>query len=343
MARSASRGARSSSKTKSRSRDRAASARRSKQRWRGLKESTHGRYEATARDFAACCAASGVDAWPVHPGALQDWVAALGASCLPSTIETYVNNLRLFCTAEGRPFPTKEALAGVRLTIRGLWRDAWRDVSRAPPLRLRHLERMCRKLDLSVPRHARLAAMLYVGHGAMLRSVELLRLRDKDIVITPYGVRVKIVAAVDKTRLTTKGKATYVWIPAEGSRAREMMLRWRRHYHARRPTDSAWEKAPSYASWLSQISKVGKAVGVPRATTHSLRAGGCTDYLEGECRDEVVKRTGRWASQTYLQYFRPTGEELSARLGAALSSVSKRNDQRRRKRSRRHRRHYDSH
>ena len=300
-----------------------ADAARAKQRWRGLHPDQHGQYFANADDYAACCVAGGLTPWPVTAPKVEDWIIALGESVLPSTVSTYVDKLRLFCTAEGLTFPSKDELKGARLNIRGQRRHAWRDVERAPPIRLRHLRRFVRRrLDLAKPQHCRLAAMLYVGHGAMLRSVELRRLRDCDIEVTSFGVRVWVAPTSDKTQVVQRAKAREVWIPAKGTEAREMLLRWRHHYKPRRSTDSAWETAPSYYSWLRQLKEVGAAVGVDGATTHSLRAGGCTDFLEGDCSKVIVQRNGRWASDCYEQYYRPSAREISSRLGNALLSLS---------------------
>jgi integrase len=254
---------------------------------------------------------------------VEDWASSLGNTCLPSTVEQYVGRLHTWCTVAGKPFPGKEALAGYRLIMRGQRRDAWRDVRRAAPLRGHHLRRYD-ALFLSNKRAAdiRFRAMLFICHGAMLRASELLKLKASDIHVSEFGVRISVRASNDKMRVG-RGPAAEVWIPAEGSQAREALLAWQRVFTPAGPEASAWAWETSYGSWNRMTKAVGKALGVEGTTTsHSLRAGGCTDLLQGGCPPELVRRMGRWKSSTYLQYFRPSGREMVAHLGAALSAVN---------------------
>ena len=51
---------------------------------------------------------------------------------------------------------------------------------------------------------------------------------------------------------------------------------------------------------------------VARVPPHSLRAGGCTDYLSWGCSARWVKRQGGWRSNCFEQYYRPRTAELLA-------------------------------
>ena len=308
---------RSSSQPILSSRQRAESA-----RWRGLKSTTHSDYVSAAANYHRHCVEHSIAPWPVTAACVEEWASFLGNTCLPNTVEQYVGRLHTWCTAVGRQFPTKESLAGYRLIMRGQQRDAWRDVRRAAPLRGHHIRRYD-ALYLSNKRAAdiRFRAMLYICHGAMLRASELLKLKASDIFVSEFGVRISVRAVNDKMRVG-RGPATEVWIPAEGSLAREAMLQWQRVFTPAGPEASAWAWETSYSSWNRMTKAVGKTLGLEGTTTsHSLRAGGCTDLLQGGCPPEIVRRMGRWKSDTYLQYFRPSGRELVAHLGAALSAV----------------------
>jgi integrase len=214
-------------------------------------------------------------------------------------------------------------MAGFRLIMRGQRRDAWRDVRRAYPLRGEHLRRYdAQFLSNKKVADLRFRAMLYVCHGAMLRASELLKLKASDIHVTEFGVRISVRALNDKMRVG-KGPATEVWIPAEGSQARAAMLEWQRVWQPSTPEASAWGWETSYSSWNRMIKSVGKALQLDGVTTsHALRAGGCTDLLQGGCPPELVRRMGRWKSSTYLQYWRPSGREMVVHLGAAFSAVN---------------------
>ena len=160
--------------------------------------------------------------------------------------------------------------------------------------------------------------MLWVGHSALLRSTELLHLRWSDVSFERHGVRVRLRPEYDKTALG--GAPQFVWIPAKGSEAKEALLAWRSARNtAVSPAALIWA-VPSYKVWLSTLKYVGRCLGLDGVSTHSLRAGGTTDLLEGGAPHEIVKRLGRWRSDCFLQYWRPHPEELTAHLAAAFSA-----------------------
>ena len=193
-----------------------------RERWKGLKEGTRGTYVDAARRFANICEQEGVDAWPVTASALEAVAVSLGITRLPSTDGTEINRIRLFCAAMGITYPARAELHGLRLILRGQTRRAWRSTIRATPLRAKHLlaftRRWCRKGDAS---KVQLAAMLWLGHSALLRAQELLRLRWGDITITRFCLRVKVRAENSKT--SVGGPGDVIWVPKSGSEARKWL------------------------------------------------------------------------------------------------------------------------
>ena len=160
--------------------------------------------------------------------------------------------------------------------------------------------------------------MLWLCHGALLRSKELLHLRREDILLTQYGIRVRVAPELSKTSLG--GEGDLIWVPRQGSEAYHWVSRWLKT--ADQPAQSRCWGCYSYDRWLAQTGEVGKALGLPGVSTHSLRAGGCTDLLQGGASHELVKRQGRWKSDCFLQYWRPEPAELAAHLGAAFAAAA---------------------
>lgn len=290
------------------------------ERWRGLKQGTRGRYLDTAARYELVCEHNSHLAWPVAVPALEAFVVTLGQTLLPSSVGTEVNRLRLYCSAMGLFFPPAPTLHGLRLIMRGLQRSAWRATQRATPVRAKHLLRFTSTLRTHAERgQLGLAAMLWLGHSALLRAKELLNLRHRDVLLTRYGVRVTIMPRYSKTSLGGEGES--IWVPRDGSLAYSFMQRWLSS-SAGAGSDLLWGSYP-YHRWLKQMRHVGSALGLPGVSTHSLRAGGCTDLLEGGASHELVKRQGRWRSECFLQYWRPEPAELSAHLGAAFAAASR--------------------
>lgn len=255
---------------------------------------------------------------------LEAAAVALGATRLPSTVLTEFNRLKSYCTAMGLSHPANSELHGLRLIMRGQHKRAWRSVKRATPLRAKHLihftRRHCASKDTA---SVQLAAMLWLGHSALLRAQELLKLRWSDIEFADFGLRIRVRPELNKT--SVGGPPDYVLVPREGSEAHHWLRLWSSQVTTRQDdADSLVWGSFSYSKWLQQIKEIGKEVGLPGVTTHSLRAGGCTDLLEGGAPHELVKRLGRWRSECFLQYWRPDPAELTAHLGAAFGAAARR-------------------
>lgn len=288
-------------------------------RWDGLKTTTHPRYRASASRYTNICLAANISPWPATAESLELFAVTLGRSLLPSSVTTELGRIRLFSAANGLSYPPRSATAGLRLILRGLERRSWRATKRATPLRACHLTRFTNTLDLSSFPHLRLAAMLWLSHSALLRSVEMLHLRWSDVDITEFGLRVYVHPQFDKTALGPTG--SYVWVPATGTRAWSLLKSWQARQPQARDSDLVWGSI-GYRSWLRAVKSVGRRLGLTGVTTHALRAGGCTDLLEGGASHELVKRIGRWKSDCFLQYWRPEPVELTAHLAAAFQAAA---------------------
>ena len=287
-------------------------------RWAGIKDGRHKPYFVAAVAYERVCMRSNRAAWPVSGRTLEAFARHLGERMLPSSVDTNLQRVRTFCTACGLSYPPRSQLGGLRLVMRGQQRRAWSDVKRARPLRARHLRRLDQLMERQWSAETRrLSAMLWVSHSGLLRSIELLHLRWGDIRFFRHGVRVRILPQFSKMSLG--GPGDFVWIPREGSRAYAALLGW--YHECGSPADEAlvWDtNGYSYSRWLRQTKEVGKALGLSGVSTHSLRAGGATDLLQGGADFETVKRAGRWASMCFLQYWRPDPAEITAQLAAAF-------------------------
>lgn len=132
-----------------------------------------------------------------------------------------------------------------------------------------------------------------------------------------HGLRVRILPQFSKMSLGGSGE--FIWVTKEGSRAYQALAQW--YLECGSPADEVlvWDvEGYSYPRWLRQTKEVGQALGLTGVTTHSLRAGGATDLLQGGAPFEMVKRAGRWASMCFLQYWRPEPAEFTAQLAAAF-------------------------
>lgn len=56
--------------------------------------------------------------------------------------------------------------------------------------------------------------------------------------------------------------------------------------------------------FLKRCNEVWKKNGIPCFTSHSFRIGGTTHLLRSGISPEVVKRAGRWSSDSFLRYWR---------------------------------------
>jgi integrase len=295
-------------------------------RWAGIKGGREKPYFAAAATYTSVCASKKLRAWPASPRSLEAFARHLGSSLLPSSVESYLERVRTFGTACGLQYPPKRKLAGLKLVMRAQRRRAWRDVQRARPLRARHL----RRLDRMLGRHwtaagRRLSAMLWTSHTGLLRSVELLHLTWGDIRFYRHGIRIRILPEYSK--MSQGGPGDLVWIPRGGSGAFNALLQWRRMCDDTDADTPVWgTEGVSYSTWLRQTKAVGAALKLKGVTTHSLRAGGATDLLQGGASFEAVQRAGRWTSFCFLIYNRPSPAEITAQLAAAFlaSQVSSR-------------------
>ena len=70
----------------------------------------------------------------------------------------------------------------------------------------------------------------------------------------------------------------------------------------------------SYASLTKKLHSFLAAIGLHPApfTLHSLRAGSATTAAAVGCSEEQVQRLGRWASQCYRRYIRPSRAQQAA-------------------------------
>lgn len=77
----------------------------------------------------------------------------------------------------------------------------------------------------------------------------------------------------------------------------------------------------TYSLLNSFIKKVIPLIGLdPKLySSHSLRSGAATSAAEAGCQDNQIKRMGRWASDAFTNYIRPTPANQAA-LSALLNA-----------------------
>ena len=256
--------------------------------------------------FTIFCNSISVPAWPPRHDAVASFAIELTSTRIAASVDAGLRNLATFSSCCGYTFP---ASATLRTVQEALHRTVGRAPNRAPPLRLHHLLRLS---PSSFPEHVDSTIML-MAHHAMLRGKEVLALRWEHLRVLPSGdVEITIPPAADKTNRSHLART--VLVPTATSpcaRSLQALLR------VSAPSAHICPHR-SHTALTKAIRRMCSAVGMfEKFTPHSLRAGGCTDLLEGGADSEAVRFNGRWASEAYTRYWRPDPAEVAAHLSAA--------------------------
>jgi hypothetical protein len=77
--------------------------------------------------------------------------------------------------------------------------------------------------------------------------------------------------------------------------------------------------ATSY--WRHVVSAAGQSARVINYTLHSGRIGGATALAAAGVADSAIMATGRWKSDAYLRYIRPTRQDAAAAAKALTAAT----------------------
>ena len=205
--------------------------------------------------------------------------------------------------------------------MEAIHRTRGRAIRHATPIRLVSLLSALDRASVSPwsPSAAADITCMLLAHHCLLRSKELLAARWSDFSVTSGGtVELSVSPAADKTNRRHTARRI-VLPPSEDSPllARLALLR------AASDSEFVCGKWRSYSRWSAAISTAATACGwPPGVSSHSFRAGGATDLLEGGVPPEEVRRLGRWSSDAFLMYWRPSPAETAEHVGSALRLAS---------------------
>ena len=229
----------------------------------------------------------------------------------------------LFCNNELGGVPlSKVELGQLDLTIRGLIRLDARPPEPAIALTRDKMLPLLSALVACVggSRAVQLCFACILAQQAVLRPGELLKLRRKDFVVLPDGVRLCIRG--DKTHKQGGCSWLSVGFTCDNS---DMNLRVSLVSYAKvvsicsmLPDDWLFPNlsdraAPmTYHYWVTRFQLAAQSAGLPRYKLHGLRAGGATDMIHAGVPVDVVMAFGRWSGSSLaaMRYVRASEREM---------------------------------
>lgn len=304
---------------------------------RALEPETWKRYFDTYEAYAHLCAAQGLPvrfAWQQLAAWCVFWVQQ---GFEASTLKNHFSAFSRVADELGMSFPrensrTKRQLQRLR---RGLEKEC-EGVQHSTPLTRKWIMRMFKfagvrslaDLELIPPPLLTFLARVSLAHTCMLRMCEHrdgLRVEHVTLVTSPNGdrsFRVSIPEVKDKLRhqprvcdvpvgsgIHSAGAVLEVFLRVAHPRGEPGILfpRWQGIHKLNAPASES-----TFKSALRQLAAGAGMHGdeLKRLRPHSLRAGGCTDYLSWGANEAWVQVQGGWRSPVYKIYYRPMAADM---------------------------------
>lgn len=187
--------------------------------------------------------------------------------------------------------------------------------------------------DMTVLRHYQHITMARVAHDALLRGVELVKLRVADLKWAQDGKAVTLLIHLSKANKV--GPVERVTISDFGDTSAVAYLREYTRLMGFPPGSSCplWpvispagvvncSKPTPKRAFVALARQLLAKAGFPAKdySGHSYRSGGATDlWRSNRCRPLTIKLHGRWKSDAYRLYIRDNPEDTAAEVAAALS------------------------
>jgi len=262
----------------------------------GTPANTKRAYEGDWKRFDALCTAWGHRALPASPQVVILYVTYLadperpGGSQKPATIERAMAALSHYHKVRGY-VPPRQSIH-VQLHIRKIKNALKMASDQAPPLLVRHLEKIVARMPATDPIAMRDKALLLVGWAGALRRSEIAALDRKHAVFTPEGVQLTI--ASSKTDQEGQGElipiepagnpdlcpvaALRAWIDASPDVLEIVGALFPRTYYGGLVLDRIpeWEVNDVVKKWARKANISPDQPGV-EFSGHSLRAGFITE------------------------------------------------------------------
>ena len=272
-----------------------------------------------AQAYSAFCRARSLRPWPPTVNTLGAFAHHRAGSVSGQTVLIELGRLQLFCARAQQQWPPHQFLNPV---LEGIAREFSTPTSRPTPIRLVMILDALRKLptlESAVATALKPALMMMLlSHNALLRTSELRALTwaNIELAVPPRPSTLTVPPHADKTN--KRGDVRRLALPAAHASPLVSFLFTLRSTTAPAPSDFVCQYRTAQ-KWNAQIKRVARTFSWPgRFTSHSLRAGGATDLLEGGATPETVRSQGRWASNAFLSYWRPCPAESAGRVTAAF-------------------------
>jgi integrase len=286
--------------------------------------------------FRAFCVREHVpeaERFPVSEPVICAFAASRSGLVSGSTARNDVAGVRAFHVARNAAWPASERL---RLILEGVerLRPPSSHQPERPPVTLDLLRALADYLDPSSSRDAAILACAFVAFWGQCRLGELLPLSAQAYLLHHQPSRSSWCQdQLDALHLpwtkTTRSKGATVPLFRQSSRTCPVtcLRRFLRDHPAPRRAhlfayaDQGGTARPLVKRvFLARVNQVAATLGLPRITGHCFRIGGTTELLRQGVAPDVVKLAGRWASDSFLRYWRRKEEVLPRHMANVVVS-----------------------
>jgi integrase len=299
-------------------------------------------YQSAERRYLQSCISTGHHPWPVTLDAIRWWHSADHLEGKNArSIKQDGSNLRSHCRSQNISFLEQDGdPQRYKEYINGLLANETRPTKRPPPVMAADILAIADTVDMHKPRQMQLWLMLMLARGGLLRASEVCgtNLRRRHIHDEGRGIwRVDVlktktsrrsaeadpfwvIPAVPTLALTTRQNRLLDTASLLANYLRTTQLKPDAPLFPALTTAGQPDlpyKSMSYNAWLTKFKKVCKAAGIEKRSLHAIRAGGATDLHIQGISSAMVKKAGRWVTDS-------TASHLYNRPGMVLATVVQR-------------------
>lgn len=273
--------------------------------------------------YTEWCSRDGRPSWPPQFRSMAGYICAHVARNGGSTrsVANLISQLRVYAKKHNLGWLSEAAAYRLRRLSATLRFHDTQPSRAKSPATLAVISTVLQHLDLRRLDERLFAITVLVGHNGLLRGAELHSgIRAGSLIWTPDHHEVSM--TLSRTKTHRSGPPVTVTLRRyNGPCAYTLLYRWfEEHRLWDRPAAYVFPKVKKHqgavsldfdtplsrASWNRDLKRHFGAAGLDpcQYTGHSLRAGGATDLFTAGTPYPVIKKAGRWKSDTALQYFR---------------------------------------
>ena len=304
-----------------------------------LEESSQANMASVVRCYIQCCESLGLRPFPVSFRTLGLYFVQYCHRFGHTTrsVPGIISHLKRANRSRGGAWLSEGDKARLDDVIAGLKKYDRTATARKLPMTHDVLDAVQAVADMTVLQQYQHITMARVAHDALLRGVELIKLRVADLQWAQDGKSVTLLIHLSKANKV--GPVERVTISDFGDTSAVAYLREYIRLMGF-PSGSACPLWPviSPAGVIHRSKATPKRVFVAKArqllakagfsakdySGHSYRSGGATDlWRSHRCRPLTIKLHGRWKSDAYRLYIRDNPQDTAAEVAAALSFFAK--------------------